>query len=166
MIVSVILLFVLSLFGFSDYLFSKILGGNLNNYFVDKVSSYSDIVEYNANILLSFNSFHRLMIFLITLYGVEYIPAEKRLKTYFLTAAFMNISIFLLLSRFEVIAIRGSLSYRFIECIFFSYLPFIFKDNYVRCFVGFLIYLYVMFQVYVTIIIPDGNLVPYKSILF
>lgn len=165
-LIILILLFILSLFGFSDFVFSKILGISFDNYFIDKVSAYSDIEDYNSNILLSFNFIHRLLIFAITFFLVDYIPAEKRLKSFFLIAAFMNISIFMLFSRFELIATRGSLSYRFIECIFFSYLPFVFKENYMKFIVGSLLYLYVIFQIYVTIIIPDGNLFPYKSILF
>lgn len=165
MVLTIIFLFVLSLFGFSEFLFSKILLGSVDNYFIDKVSSYSNNVVYNSNIILSFSTFHRLLIFGITVIGVDYLQVDKRLKTFFLTAAFMNVIIFLLLSRIELIAIRGSLVYRFIECIYFSYLPFIFHRQPFILIVAFLLYLYILLQIYLTITIPDGNLVPYRSIL-
>ena len=166
MILLVITAVLFSAFGFSDYLFSFLLQGSASGAIVDKVSTYSQSDEFNSNIILSFNMFHRLLIFTVTLLLIDKIPAVERLKTFILTAAFLNVLIFTLLSRFEIIATRGSLPFRYIECIFFSYLPFTFDSKLKNIAVAFILLLYIVLQIYQTLSIPDGNLIPYKSILF
>lgn len=166
MFIIIAFVFILNVFNVSDFLFSFILDGSSDNYFTSKSQAYSKINEYNSNALFSFGVIHRLLIFLVTLFFVNKIPAEERLKRFFLISAFLNFATYLMLSRYELIATRGSLGFRYMECMFFSYIPFVYKNKFIRYVAAFVILVYVLVQVYITIAVPDGNLVPYRSILF
>lgn len=159
--------FLLNLFGISEYLFSLVMqyGGGV---FSEKSTAYSQIDGYNSNALFSFGVLHRLAIFLITMILVNKIPADARLKKIFMVAAFINFFVYLTLSRYELIATRGSLSYRFVECIFFSYIPFIYKDKFRQNLSGFILLLYIILQIFLTLQASSSNtvdntLIPYRT---
>ena len=165
MFIFVAFIFLFNLFDLSKYMFAFFMDSSASDsYFQSKTSAYSNIEEYNANALFSFGVIHRLIIFLLTLFTVERISADERLKRIFLIAAFLNFSTYLMLSSIELIATRGSLGFRYVECIYFSYLPFLFKNRFLQYLAGFIILAYVILQVYLTISVPDGNLVPYRTI--
>ena len=164
MLILIVTIFLLTLLGISDFLFSLLSSGSEDNVFAKKTDAYSKIDVYNANALFSFGSIHRLLIFIITILTVHKIPADQKLKNLFLVAAFLNISIYLLFSKIELIATRTSLPFRFIECIFFSYLPFVSKHRIGQIIIAMVLLAYILLQVFLTISTPEGNLVPYKTI--
>jgi len=169
MLFIIIFLYILALFNISGYLFSFFVNSSASGILVDKVDAYSKMNEYNSNTVFSFNTFHRIFIFLVVFFTIDKISADKDFKKFLLMAAFLNISVFLLMSRFEIIAVRGSLPFRFFELIFFSYLPFCFKNKHTQFWVTFLLYLYICFQIFTTINVKndvDNTLMPYKNILF
>lgn len=162
-------LYILALFNISGYLFTLFMNSSASGILVNKVDAYSKMNEYNANTVLSFNTFHRIIIFLVVFFTVDKISMSKEFKKFLLTASFLNIAVYLLMSRFEIIAVRGSLPFRFFELIFFSYLPFCFKNKHVQFWITFLLYLYICFQVFMTINVKndvDNTLMPYKNLLF
>lgn len=156
-------IFIFNLFDLSKYVFSFFMDGS-GGYFSTKTSAYSSMEEYNSNALFSFGVIHRFVIFLFTLFTVEKIIADKFLQRIFLMAAFLNFATYLMLSSIELIAVRGSLGFRYIECIYFSYIPFLFKNKLLQQMAGFILLLYVLFQIAITLSSPDGNLVPYHSV--
>ena len=160
--------FIFSMLGVSEVLFSLIMKYG-SGVISSKSSAYSNIEGYNQNAIFSFGVFHRILIFIITLLSVPKMPCDNRLKQIFLVSALINLLVFLLLSRYTLIATRGSLSYKFVECIFFSYLPFIYKDKLRQNIIAFFIFLYVILQIYITLSGSSSNdidttLVPYKTI--
>lgn len=156
--------YLINIFGLSDYIFNYLGSGSADSIFSEKSVAYSNIDVYDVNALFSFGMIHRMLIFFITLFFVKQIPASKKLQNFFLVAAFLNIIIYIMFSRYEIIATRLSLSYRFIECIFFSYLPFITKNRLYQIIIALILLVYVLSQIYITINIPNGNLLPYRSI--
>lgn len=156
-------IFLFNMFDLSKYIFSWFIDGS-GGYFSTKTTAYSSMSEYNANALFSFGVIHRFVIFLLTLFTVDRIPADKKLKQIFLMASFLNFATYLMLSSIELIAVRGSLGFRFVECIFFSYLPFLFKNKLLQQGAGFVLLVYVLFQIAQILATPDGNLVPYQSV--
>ncbi|MBT0573015.1 EpsG family protein [Riemerella anatipestifer] len=165
----VFLMYFLAVLNISGYIFSLFMDSSFGGVFNDKVTIYSRMNEHNANTVFSFNMFHRIFIFLVVFFTVDKIPASNNLKKFLLIMAFLNIFFFLLMSRFELIAVRGSLPYRFFELVYFSYLPFCFRNKHIQFWMTFLLFLYVCFQIFITINVTseiDNTLVPYKNILF
>lgn len=168
MFLLIALSFIINLFGVSEQLFSVIIQ-SAGGVFSEKSLAYSQIDGYNANALFSFGVIHRFVIFIITMSLVNRIPADARLKKIFLVAAFINFFVYLTLSRYELVATRGSLSYRFVECIFFSYLPFIYRDKFRQKIIGTIIFAYIFLQIFLTLSSSensdvDNTLIPYISI--
>ncbi len=167
MIFSILILYLLAIANISGVIMEAIMNSGLKGVLVGKITAYSEIDQYNRNALLSFNTFHRIFIFFVIFFTIDRIPAPEKLKKFLLMAAFLNISIFLLLSRFELIAVRGSLPFRYFELVFFSYLPYIFKQRQLKFFVLLLLLLYVCFQIFQTLNVSsdvDNTLIPYKTI--
>lgn len=161
--------YMLALLNISDYIMGLIINSGFGNVFVDKVNNYSTNNVYNSNVLLTFSTFHRIFIFFTIFFTVKYIPADDRLRKLLLLAAFLNIFVFLLLSRYELIAIRGSLPFRYFEIIYFSYLPYVFKNKQMKLLVCVLLLIYVYMQVFQTLNVGVGNdvdntLLPYRTI--
>ncbi len=169
MLIIIIFLYALALLNLSGFIMDFLMKLGLGGVFIDRVTTYSGISEYNRNIAISFNTFHRIAIFLLVIYTIRFIPCEQRLKKILVNAAFLNLAIYLLLSRFEIIAIRGSLPFRYFELIYFSYFPYISKKKQVRIFLLFLLYCYVCLQIYQTLSASSSNdvdntLLPYRTI--
>ncbi|WP_313359966.1 EpsG family protein [Empedobacter sp.] len=166
MIFIILILYFMAIVNISGYLFSFVLESSAKGIFLDKVSTYSNMSEFNSNTIFSFNTFHRLLIFFVVVFTIDKIPINQDLRKFLLYAAFMNVAIFLLLSRFELIAVRGSLPYRYFELIFFSYLPFAFKDRNQRIWTVLILFVYIIFQIYTTTNVSseDNTLIPYRTI--
>ena len=136
-----------------------------DNHLVGKANAYVKDKMYNENILYSFSTFIRVVVLFITFFSLQTIKMSSRLKNILMWSALINISLYLIFSQFEIIATRLSLYYRFSECVFFSFLPNIPKNNMLKFLIGFFIFLYVVFQIYQTLSIENNNLTPYKSII-
>jgi hypothetical protein len=164
MLILIAIVFLLTLSGISDFLFSILSSGSGDNVFAEKTDAYSKNDAFNADALFSFGSIHRLIIFAVTLFTVHKIPADKRMKDLFMVSAFLSIVMYLLFSKIELIATRTSLPFRFVECIFFSYLPFVSKHKIGQIIIALVLLAYILLQVFLIVSVPDGNLVPYRSI--
>lgn len=143
---------------------SAFLGND--SHLISKANAYSNDKMYNANILYSFSTLVRIIILFVTFFALQKIKISDRLKNILLWAALLNISLYLIFSQFELIATRLSLYYRFSECIFFSFLPGVTKNNMLKFLIGILILTYVIMQISQTLSIKNNSLIPYKSIIF
>lgn len=150
----VVLLFVDVL----DPLISKIEG---DLYAVKKVMDYSMDDFYNGNILYSFSTVHRVMITGLIVYAVPRMKIDDRLKNIFLWSALFNMAIYLLFGQIEIVATRLSLNYRFVECMTLAGLPSLPSRKENRLIIAYLLFGYVLIQVYSVLSIPDGKLIPF-----
>lgn len=132
-----------------------------DSYFISKIFSYGVNDNYNGNILFSFSTFHRLLIFIMLYVSIPKMEIEDRLKQLFLWAAIVNVVFYLLFTDIEIIATRLSLYYRFVECFSLAAIPTVFYRYYNRLLVLQMLCIYVLWQVYSTLSIPDNSLVPY-----
>lgn len=163
-ILIVILAFILAYWGVTGMILNYLTINMLDNSIAGKAISYSIDRNYNANILLSFSTIHRLLIFVVILYFIYRIPLKSNLRNILLWASLINLTLYLLFSGVEIIATRLSLYYRITECISLSLIPLAFTKK-SRIWVGFIILLYVFTQVYSTLSIQDNKLMPYHSYL-
>ena len=136
-----------------------------DSYFINKMFYYGSDENFNENVLFSFSTLHRLVIFLIIYVTVPAMGIDDRLKRIFLWAAIMNVGIYLLFTDVEIVATRISLYYRFIECLSLAAIPSIFSRFSNQFFTLVLLYIYILWQVYSTLSIPDNSLVPYYMCL-
>ena len=173
MSIIVVLLYFVATLGITDILVNYISSFNVNAISIisilsEKASSYSVSSQYNLDILFSFSTFHRLLIFTITLIFVNKIDADNSLKNLFMTAAFINIVLYLFFSGNQLIAGRLSIYYRFSECLFFSYIPYCFKKKFTQYFVCIVLVAYAFMQISFTLQDPESieSLLPYKNVLF
>lgn len=118
--------------------------------------------SFNQNILFSFSTVHRLFICAVLLLTIPKMGIDDNWKNVFLWAAIINVCVYLLFSSVEIIATRISLYYRFVECLSLAYIPSIFNRKSNQILSGILLCLYVLFQVYSTLSIPNNNLIPYR----
>lgn len=161
------IVFSFAYLGVTTFLLEKlgtIIGVDLR--LIKRIVSYQNNESYNANILYSFSTFVRLLLFLTTYFFINKVKLSERTKNIFLWCALLNISIYLLFSEVELIATRLSLYYRFYECFFLACLPNAFKGKVSKILIGFLLCLYSLSQIMKTLSIPDNGLIPYKSVLF
>ena len=133
---------------------------------VERILSYQHNEAFNSNILYSFSTFVRLLLFFTTYFFIDRVNLSEKTKNIFLWCALLNISIYLLFSEVEIIATRLSLYYRFYECFFLACLPNAFKGKIAKILIGLLLCLYSLSQIMKTLSIPDNGLIPYKSVLF
>ncbi|MEB3004917.1 EpsG family protein [Capnocytophaga sp. G2] len=133
---------------------------------IERILSYQQNEAFNANILYSFSTFVRLLLFFTTYFFINKVKLPDQTKNIFLWCALLNISTYLLFSEVEIIATRLSLYYRFYECFFLACLPNAFKGKGIKILIGFLLCLYALSQIIKTLSIPNNGLIPYKSILF
>jgi hypothetical protein len=159
--------FIAAIFNVTDMMLEALrwVLGSTNTLSV-KLHEYQMNSLYNSNILFSFTTLHRVFIFFIILAGSRFFMLEEKLVNTLVIVAFLNIVLYLLLCRYEIIAARLTLYYRFPECISFAALPFVFKRKQNQIVIAFLLLLYIMGQVYSTLSIPNGGLLPYKILLF
>lgn len=164
-----IALFILSisfLFAFQGgitNLFSYFVGAD--SYFVDKMFSYGSNESFSKNVLFSFSTLHRLVIFVIISVTVPRMQIDNRLKRVFLWAATVNVGLYLMFADVEIIATRLSLYYRFVECLSLAAIPSIFHRFYNQFLTLVLLCVYILWQVYSTLSIPNNSLVPYYMCL-
>ena len=162
-VVVLCLVVCLAYFHISEWLLlllGEIIG---ESYLTNKALSYALSDAFGTNIIFSFTTVHRILIFFLTLFVLTKINIDNNLKQALNMTAFINIIIYFLFCQYEIIATRLSLPFRFTECILFSFIPFVFKSH-SRIFAILLILIYVEWQVYQTLSIPNGGLLPYKNI--
>lgn len=166
-LISFSIIFLFAYLGVSSIilnLLGTVIGVNVR--LIERILSYQNNELYNTNILYSFGTFVRLLLFFTTYFFIDKINLSERTKNIFLWSALLNIGFYLLFSEVEIIATRISLYYRFYECFFLACLPNAFKGKITKILIGFLLCLYAISQIIKTLAIPNNNLVPYKSILF
>ncbi len=158
--------YIIAFIGVFDFVVDKLFSLNGVNYLAAKIISYSLDDNYNGNILLSFSTFHRILIYMIIIYTIPKVKISDSLKNILLWCATLGIAIYFMFSSIEIIATRLSLYYRFMECISLACIPTLFhkKCNRYLCFV--ILLLYVELQVVQTLNIPHGNLLPYSNLMF
>lgn len=133
-----------------------------DNVVAEKISTYSRDTLYNANVLHSFSTIHRLFIMGCIMYLLPKVSMNPALRNLLLWASVISILLYLLFCNIEIIATRLSLYYRFFECISLACFPLAFAKNNSRLFVGGILLLYVIFQVMSTLNVDGGsNLEPY-----
>ena len=116
---------------------------------------------YNGNILYSFSTVHRVMITGLIVYAVPRMKIDDRLKNIILWSALFNMAIYLLFGQIEIVATRLSLNYRFVECMTLAGLPSLPSRKENRLIIAYLLFGYVLIQVYSVLSIPDGKLIPF-----
>lgn len=136
-----------------------------DSYLINKMFSYGTDENFSNNVLFSFSTLHRLVIFVIIYITVPKMKVDGRLKRIFLWAATMNVGLYLVFTDVEIVATRVSLYYRFIECLSLAAIPCIFRRFSNQLLTLVLLYVYILWQVYSTLSIPDNNLVPYYMCL-
>lgn len=136
-----------------------------DSYFINKMFSYGSNENFSENVLFSFSTLHRLVIFVIICVTVPEMRIDDRLKRVFLWAATMNVGLYLLFADVEIVATRVSLYYRFIECLSLAAIPSIFRRFSNQLLTLVLLCVYILWQVYSTLSIPNNNLVPYYMCL-
>lgn len=161
----VCVLFIFSMYGMAQTIVDKLTNiFNLDSRLIQRLYDYSEDERYNSNILLSFSTIHRFLVFLITLFFVDKIHADERVKKFILISAFYYICIYLIFSQFELIALRLSTYYKLTEFIFFSYLPFISNKIKMQNLIALVILIYVFLQVNLALQISNGGLLPYFNL--
>lgn len=155
--------FLIAQFNVSESLTKYIINLlGFDNAMAEKISIYSRDTLYNANVLHSFSTIHRLFITGCIMYFLPRISMNQVLRNMLLWASLISLLLYLLFSNIEIIATRLSLYYRFFECISLACFPHAFAKNNSRLFVGGILLLYVMFQIGTTLNIEGGsNLSPY-----
>ncbi|WP_294619438.1 EpsG family protein [uncultured Bacteroides sp.] len=138
---------------------------DVDSYLINKMFSYGKNEDFNENILFSFSTLHRLVIFVMIYAAVPKMRIDDRLKNIFLWGATMNVGLYLLFSDIEIVATRISLYYRFIECLSLAAIPGAFSRLSNRFLAMTLLYIYVFWQVYSTLSMPNNSLVPYYMCL-
>lgn len=133
-----------------------------DNVVAEKMLTYGRDTSYNANVLYSFSTIHRLFVMGCIMYLLPKVPINRSLRNMLLWASVISILLYLLFCNIEIIATRLSLYYRFFECISLACFPLAFAKNNSRLFVGGILLLYVLFQVMSTLNIDGGSyLEPY-----
>jgi hypothetical protein len=161
----VVVLFLVAMFNITDLLYEQIeilLGDD--NILVRKMQAYQSDPSYGSSILFSFTTIHRFFIFFLILFCSRFYPLPQKLSNILVISAFLNIALYLCFAKYELVATRITLYYRFAECISLAALPFIFTKKSKQVATVFLLLTYVVWQIYMTLSIPNGNLLPYKSI--
>lgn len=148
--------------GFTNLL-SYFVGAD--SYFVDKMFSYGSNENFSENVLFSFSTLHRLVILVIIFVTIPQMQIDNRLKRVFLWAAIMNVGVYIMFADVEIIATRLSLYYRFIECLSLAAIPSIFHRFFNQFLTLVLLCVYILWQVYSTLSIPNNSLVPYYMCL-
>lgn len=156
-------IFLFTLQGGITNLFSSLV--DVDSYLINKMFSYGDNEDFNENVLFSFSTLHRLVIFVVIYATVPKMSIDDRLKNIFLWGAVMNVGVYLLFSDIEIVATRISLYYRFIECLSLAAIPSAFSRFSNRFLTLILLYIYVFWQVHSTLSMPDNSLVPYYMCL-
>lgn len=167
LIVIVATSFILASIGVTEYIISKfitLIGVDAN--LALKAISYVLDDAYNQSNLFSFTTIHRFGVFFLVLFSIRKLPIDERFKRIILYGITVNIVLYLLFSQFSIIATRTTLYFRFVELLFFAYLPFIFKKISNRFFIGFILWIYILWQVHQTMVIQDNGLLPYQNVLF
>ena len=129
-----------------------------------KISNYATNEEYNSNIILSFSTIHRYCIFLVIIFIIPKTDLSQITKGVFIWGSFLCTITYLILSNVEILATRGSLYFRFIELFSLAAIPYVFYNKGLRLATKVLLYLYVIWQISLTLSIPDGNLMPFRFI--
>lgn len=134
------------------------------NYYAAKLVSYATNEEYNNNVIFTFSTIHRFLIFTVLMLVIPKMRLSERYKRIFIWGAFLSIFTYLILANVEIIATRGSLYFRFIELFSLAAVPYYFRRKLNRVGVKVLLFIYVIWQIYATLSIPHGGLVPYTFI--
>lgn len=137
----------------------------IDSYFAQRSISYAIDEAYNANVLLSFKSIHRIALLVVIFELSTKYKCSEKMKSVLVWAAFLSGLIYFSFCQFEVIATRLSLYYRIVEIIGLSFLPFIYKKNWQQFLIIFLLFVYSLFQIWNVMQIPDGGLFPYRNCL-
>lgn len=143
-------------------LIASLLGDT--NYYASKVTSYALDDEFNKNVIFSFTTIHRFMIFTVLMLMIPKMRLSDRFKRIFIWGAFLSIFTYLLLANVEIVATRSSLYFRFVELFSLAAVPYYFRRQYLRVGVKTLLFIYVIWQIHTTLSIPHGMLVPYTFI--
>ena len=134
------------------------------NYYASKLVSYSMNEEYNQNVIFTFSTIHKFMIFTVLMLVIPKMRLSDSFKRIFIWGAFLSIFIYLLLANVEIVATRSSLYFRFVEIFSLAAVPYYFRRKFNRIGVKTLLFLYVLSQIHATLSIPHGRLIPYTFI--
>lgn len=162
----IIFCFVLSLINIFDHFINLVessLGGSM---IAAKVYNYGTNEDFAHNTLFSFSTIRRLFIFIILYYTLKKIPANHRIKHFLFVTGFITIVSYLLFCNVSFFATRISVYYRIFECIWFSYLPFIFKRKSNQLIISLLIFIYFIGQIYSALQIENNGLLPIRTFFF
>ena len=159
----IIICFILSYINIFDYfikLSDSILGGGI---IATKINNYATSDEYANNVLLTFSTVRRFFIFFVMYFTLNRIPANSGIKHFIFVTSFITIVSYLLFCNVSYFAIRISVYYRIFECIWLSYLPFMFKRKSNQLIVSIILFFYFFAQVYSALKIEDNGLLPINT---
>lgn len=131
-----------------------------------KIYNYGTSEAFANNILFSFSTVRRLFFFIILLFTLKKIPANYKIKHFLFVTGFLSIVFYLLFSNVNFFATRISVYYRIFECIWFSYLPFIFKRKTNQLIISLLLILYFLAQVHSALQAEFNGLLPIRLFFF
>jgi len=145
---------------------------NLSTFFLGeheisaRIMAYSSSEEFNNNLLISFSTIRRLLFFVLILYTYEFIDAKERIKQIIFWGAFISIILYLLFAQVGYFSTRLSVYYRVYECVWLSYLPFIFKKKSTKIFIIIFFFLYSLSQVASALSLENNGLIPIQLFIF
>lgn len=158
--------FILAHSGIADGIISFLVSSSLSDsYYTERVVSYTLDEMYNGNILFSFTTIHKVLVFVIIIMTYQRYPCSESFKQVLLWASIAGIVVYFLFCQYEIIATRLALFFRAIELLSLSYLPFIYKRR-KSLIVLVLLFMYSVFQIYNVMLIEDNGLIPYHNFLF
>lgn len=131
-----------------------------------KIIAYSTSENFENNILLSFSTIRRLFFFTLILFTYERIEAKTEIKQIIFWGAFISTILYLLFAQVGYFSTRLSVYYRIYECLWISYIPFIFQRKSTKIFITFFFLLYAFSQVASALSLGNNGLTPIKLIIF
>lgn len=138
---------------------------NLNFRLINRAIDYKNNESFNENIFFSFKTFSRVFILFSCFYLLRRMKISEYYKNVILWGMLLSVCSYLVLSQFEIIAVRTSLYFRLAELFFWGSLPLAFKGNISKLIAIGAVCLYSGLNVFQTLELPNNNLYPYKSSL-
>lgn len=153
------------------FLSQKFLAGFLESYggafsLLVKMQSYSKNEAYNKVLSFNLSTFYRIAILFAFMSLKKTMKITEEYYKLLQNGYFLSLIVYFFFFGVELIATRGSLYFRVLDVIMFSYMATGIKDRFLRQVFIFLIFVYTMLQVFVNLSIEDNELIPYHHILF
>lgn len=131
-----------------------------------KMQSYSKDEAYNKVLTFNLSTFYRIAILFAFMSLRKSMKITEEYYKLLQNGYFLSLIVYFFFFGVELIATRGSLYFRVLDVIMFSYMATGIRDKLLRQLFIFVIFVYTMLQVFVNLSIENNDLVPYHNILF